>query len=135
MTEHLDFSKKSAYIIFGCAVVALFAVQMLLFHLIALLGVRFFKLFLIITFVANSIAFYFVQTYNVILDRAMMGNAFNTRYSEASAYFDPKIFLYILLLGILPSLIIYKLRVKPSNELLTPYGGVCRVANKKLGRT
>ncbi len=116
VTEHLEFSKSSAYITFACAIIALIGVQMLLFHLMALLGVRFFKLFLIITFIANSIAFYFVETYSVILDRAMMGNVFNTRYSEASAYFDPKIFLYILLLGILPSLIIYKLRFKLSKR-------------------
>ncbi len=125
VTEHLELSKSSAYITFGCAVIALFAVQMLLFHLMALLGVRFFKLFLMLTFFANSIAFYFVQTYNVILDRAMMGNTLGTRYSEASAYFDSKLLLYVLFLGILPSLIIYKIRIKPSKRqhlLLSGFG-------------
>ena len=115
--EHLELSKVSAYITFACVIIALFGVQVLLFHLIALFGVRFFKLFLMITFMANSIALYFVQTYNVILDRAMMGNAFNTRYSEASAYFDPKIFIYIIFLGILPSIIIYKIKIKPSKKI------------------
>ena len=32
----------------------------------------------------------------------MMGNAINTRYSEASSFFSPAFFLYILLLGVLP---------------------------------
>jgi len=116
ITEHLELSKSSSYITFGCAIVALLGVQMLLFHLIALLGVRFFKLFLMITFFSNSIALYFLQTYNIILDRAMMGNTLNTRYSEASAYFDPKILLFVLLLGVLPSIIIYKIRLKSSKK-------------------
>ena len=116
VTEHLELSKSSAYITLGCAVIALVGVQMLLFHLMALVGVRFFKLFLMLTFFSNSIAFYFVQTYNVILDRAMMGNTLGTRYSEASAYFDPKIFLYVLLLGVVPATIIYKIRIKPSKR-------------------
>jgi len=111
--DHLDFSNNSAYITLLCAIVALFGLNALLFYLFAAISVGFFKAFLIVSSLGNAIAFYFVQTYNVILDRSMMGNVFNTRYSEASAYYDPKIFLYIFLLGILPAYLVYKIKLRP----------------------
>ncbi|MBR5217529.1 MAG: DUF1705 domain-containing protein, partial [Oscillospiraceae bacterium] len=35
-------------------------------------------------FVGNGVTLYFINSYNVIIDRSMMGNVFNTRFSEAS---------------------------------------------------
>ena len=72
----------------------------------------------IIFLIANSIAVYFINQYNVILDKTMMGNVFNTNFSESSELFNPKILLYILLLGILPSLLIAKIKIERSISVL-----------------
>lgn len=121
--SHLDFENSSAYITLFCALIALVGVNAFLFSLFAAVTPKFFKFFLIVSALGNSIAFYFVQTYNVILDRSMMGNVFNTRYSEASAYYDPKIFVYLVLFGIVPALVIYKIKIKQTKRRWLLAGG------------
>jgi len=115
--NHLDIHTGSGFLTFLSVVVMIISITTFLFYLIALISKTILKIFLAISFIINSIAIYFVLTYNVVLDRSMIGNIFDTRYSEASAYFDPTIFLYILFLGILPSYILYKLKIKPTKRL------------------
>ena len=55
-----------------------------------------------VSFIANAITLYFINTYDVLITDAMMGNVFNTRYSEASGFFSWIALLYILFLGVLP---------------------------------
>ncbi len=66
----------------------------------------------IIFLFTNTCAFYFISEYNVILDKNMMSNVFNTKFSEASELYNPKILLYILLMAILPSIIIAKTTIE-----------------------
>ena len=56
--------------------------------------------------VLDSLCLYFINTYDVLIDASMMGNVYNTRYSEASAYFSTAAVLYVLLLGIIPAIYI-----------------------------
>lgn len=62
------------------------------------------KWILSLSFILNAITLYFINTYDVLITDAMMGNVFNTRYSEASGYFSLAAVLYTLLLGIVPCL-------------------------------
>ena len=50
---------------------------------------------------------YFINTYEVVIDDAMMGNVFNTRFSEASGFFSSGAVIYLLFLGILPSVYLF----------------------------
>jgi len=122
--DHLNFQNASAYLIFASIIVALLGVNLFLFFLMAALSSKLLKGFLILSALFNAVALYFIQTYNVILGRAMMGNVFNTRYSEASAYYDPKLLAYLLLLGVIPALIIYKTELKPAKRLRLALLGV-----------
>ena len=54
--------------------------------------------------VINATAVYFVFTYSVMIDATTIENVFNTRYSEASAFFSWSLWLFILLAGVLPAL-------------------------------
>lgn len=65
----------------------------------------------------NALACYFVTKYNVILDKTMMSNVFNTNFSEAGELFHPQILLYLLLLGALPSLIIARIKICKTSAL------------------
>ena len=55
-----------------------------------------------LSFIADAITLYFINTYDVLITDAMMGNFFNTRYSEASGFFSWMAVLYVVLLGLLP---------------------------------
>ncbi|BFM45619.1 phosphoethanolamine--lipid A transferase EptA [Flavobacterium sp. CFS9] len=59
----------------------------------------------------SSIAVYFVNTYSVIIDESMIGNILNTNYEESSSFFSFKVILYVVFLGIIPSIYIAKAKI------------------------
>lgn len=65
-----------------------------------------------ILFVLNATALYFMLTYQVVFDKTMVANIFNTRTVESNQYFHPKLLLYIAFLGVLPVWLLLKLRIK-----------------------
>ncbi len=112
-----DIYTLSGIQIFLSALTALFVVTFVIFSFVSFFGKKVFKTFLILVFISNSIALYFVLAYNVVLDKSMMGNVFNTRYEEASSYFNINIFIYILIFGVIPSLYVYKVDLLRSKAL------------------
>ena len=77
---------------------------------------------LIVIVFASSIASYFMDSYNVVIDTSMIENIFSTNLSESLDLFSLKLVIYIILLGILPSLFIYKLNISHGSlkkELIT----------------
>lgn len=52
----------------------------------------------------NATAVYFIITYHVMIDATTIENVFNTRYSEASAFFNGSLWLFLLGVGVLPAL-------------------------------
>ncbi len=62
------------------------------------------RILLAILSLINATALYFIITYNVIIDATTIENVFNTRYSEASAFFCPTLALFIVVVGLLPAL-------------------------------
>ena len=69
------------------------------------------KFLMVLTFLISSVAVYFVNTYSVIIDESMIGNILNTNYSESSSFFSFKLILYVVFLGILPSIYIIKAKL------------------------
>lgn len=65
------------------------------------------KVILVMTFIGNAVTLYFINTYEVLVTDQMMGNVFNTQFSEASGFFSFAFILYILLLGVPPCLYIF----------------------------
>jgi lipid A ethanolaminephosphotransferase len=60
---------------------------------------------------------YFIVTYNVVLDKTMMGNVFGTNRQEAFDLFHPKLVAYLLLLGGLPGWLVLKTSIVDSSRL------------------
>ena len=79
----------------------------LIFFLSRLVG----KILLVLFFIINAVTVYFINTYSVIIDESMIGNVLNTNYSESSSFFSIKLVLYVVLLGILPSVFIVKAKI------------------------
>ncbi len=64
-----------------------------------------------LSLIGDAIALYFINTYDVLITDSMMGNVFNTRYSEASGFFSWIAVLYIIFLGILPCVFVVSRKV------------------------
>ncbi len=81
--------------------------------LLALVSSKYtFKPFLILTLLVSSIASYFMNNYNVVIDHTMIQNIFATNLKEAAELFSFKLILYFLFLGLLPSLWVCRVEVR-----------------------
>jgi lipid A ethanolaminephosphotransferase len=68
-------------------------------------------------FAGNAVALYFMDTYGVVLDRSMMGNVFATNTREVASLLHPRMLLYIAMLGVVPSVLVYWPRLRPVSWL------------------
>lgn len=87
------------------------AANFFVFYLVLWLGRKVGKVLSGLLFIGNSIALYFINTYDVIIDDSMMGNVFNTNTAEATSYWSSTALLYILLAGVLPAVVIMLARL------------------------
>ena len=70
---------------------------------------------LVVLFVVAAASAYFMDTYNVIIDRDMLANVMATDSAETGDLLTPKLFLYLGLLGLLPSLLLWRIRIRPAS--------------------
>ena len=87
------------------------AIDYFLYYLLLWLGRGVGRFLVAFTLIGDSICLYFINTYDVIIDDAMMGNVFNTQFSEASGFFSLAAVLYVLLLGLLPSAFVFARKI------------------------
>lgn len=100
----------------GVSIIVSLVIAMLVANAFALFLIFFFsrlvgKILLVLFFIINAVAVYFINTYSVIIDESMIGNILNTNYSESSSFFSIKLVLYVVFLGILPSIFIIKAKI------------------------
>lgn len=100
----------------GVSIIVSLVIAMLVANAFVLFLIFFFsrlvgKILLVLFFIINAVAVYFINTYSVIIDESMIGNVLNTNYSESSSFFSIKLVLYVVLLGILPSIFIIKAKI------------------------
>ncbi len=87
--------------------------------LLSLLCYRFsIKLILILVLLLSSMAAYFMDSYNIIIDNDMIDNVLKTDLHESLDLLSLKQLLYFLLLGVLPSFFIYKLTLSKQTLLV-----------------
>lgn len=70
------------------------------------------KPLLIITLMTSSFTSYFMNTYHVIIDDSMIRNSLQTNINESSDLLSLKMLVYVFLLGILPSILVYKAKIE-----------------------
>lgn len=113
--KNIDYSGFSGIITIVSLVILMLIANFFTFYLIFFLSRKVGKFLLIIFFILNAIAVYFINTYGIIVDESMIGNVLNTNYEESSSFFSFKMVLYVLLLGIIPSIYIFKSKIiKPT---------------------
>lgn len=69
------------------------------------------KPLLIVMFMLSAVTAYFMDTYRTVIDAAMINNLFATHTEEVLDLVSLKYFLYVGLLGVLPSFVLLKLGV------------------------
>lgn len=77
-----------------------------------------FKIVLIPLILTSSLAFYASIKYNVIFDYSMMENIFETNSGEATSYLNLSSILYFIGFGLIPALLIFKVKITYSDSLL-----------------
>ena len=109
--ENTERGANGTFILVGLAVLML-ALNFFFYYLV-LFACRFVgKCILAFMFVADAASLYFINSYEVLITDKMMGNVFNTQFSEASGYFSLSAVLYVLFLGILPAVYVFVQKVE-----------------------
>lgn len=90
----------------GLAVLML-ALNHFFYYLVLYTGRFVGRCILAFTFVADAISLYFINSYEVLITDSMMGNVFNTQFSEASGFFSFAAVSYVLFLGVVPCIFIF----------------------------
>lgn len=99
-------------VIITCSIaILIFAIHTLLIYLLIYFCRSVGKVIIAISLLFNALALYFINSYEVLITSEMMGNVFNTRYSEASGYFSLSGVLYFVLLGIIPCICLFKAKI------------------------
>ncbi len=73
------------------------------------------KPFLILVFMVSSFVAYFMDTYNIVVDSEMIRNTLQTNIDESLDLFSMKLVLYVFFLGLVPSFLVYKSKIKYEN--------------------
>lgn len=119
LASNLDLYSISGILIAASVVVVVFVINLLFISILSIIAPITIKPLFIITALINSVALYYLVSYQVILDKTMMGNIFNTRSSESLELLTPTLFIYIFSLFVIPSILILKVKVHPLNRLNT----------------
>ena len=105
LPEHLLFVASVAVIML-CANIAVFS---LLCHRFSV------KPVLIAMLLLSASSAYFMDTYNVIIDDAMIDNVLKTDANEAADLLSTSQVMYFVLFGLLPALWVWKIRIRPQS--------------------
>ncbi len=110
--NNLNYNTLSGFLLLCSLFTLTLVLNALIFYILVFLSSRIGKITIILLTNLSALAVYFVNTYNVIIDKTMMGNVFNTNFDEASSFWSFKLIFYIIFLGILPSFWIAKTKIK-----------------------
>lgn len=102
------FSGHAAFIVSLVVLVTAFLVMLLSFFRFKYL----FKPVVIVILISAAFASYFMTAYGVVLDKGMIQNTLETDIGEAFELLNARLLLYLLLLGALPSFVVYKLKIQ-----------------------
>lgn len=112
VVKNTDVWSASGLGILVSTIVIIFLFSFSVFSLLMLISPKVLKTFFVIITVINAIAIHFMMTYQVVLDRTMMGNIFNTRFSESMELLSLGLVFSIVILGFIPAWFLIQIRVK-----------------------
>ena len=114
---NLDLASLAGDLTLATLLVVLLSETVILFTLLALISDRLLKSICMLIALGNATALYFVLTYHIVLDETMMGNVLNTDFAESSEYLHPSLIVYVLVLGVVPSWLLARIRIRRTPRL------------------
>lgn len=113
--NHFDSLSGNGLLLIPAMLVIAVALNALLFGTLLYISPYVGKTLIVLCFVLNALATYFVLSYGVIIDESMIGNVLNTNTQEAGSFFSYALLLYLFVVGILPSIYVIRTEyTKPS---------------------
>ena len=110
--NNLDYLSLNGVLTLSTLFVLVVFISALALSIIASVAQRLVKPISMLIVCGNAVALYFAQTYQVVLDRTIMGNVFNTNLQEATEFFHPKLIVYLLVYAVLPCLLLSRLHIR-----------------------
>jgi len=111
VTDNLDYKSLDGVLTLTSLVVIILVLNALIFYIILFIAPFIGRVLLVLFVNTNAIAVYFIFTYGVIIDKTMIGNVLNTNYEESSSFLSFGLILYLILLGVIPSILIFKIKI------------------------
>lgn len=111
MFSNVDYTSLNGIILVTSLIVSALVANAFAFYIFLSLFRIFGKIILAISFIINSAAIYFINTYSIILDESMIGNVLNTKYEESASFLSIKLFIYLTTLGIIPAICIARIKI------------------------
>lgn len=93
-------------------IILMFTLNFFIYYLILFLGRIIGKCIISLIMIGNAACLYFIDTYNVLIDRDMMGNFYNTQMTEANSFISWAMIIYLLVFGILPGVLLFIKKVE-----------------------
>lgn len=84
-------------------VVVMLVLNFMICYLLIFLLRYFGRVLIALCHILSAASVYFVFKYHTMITEPMIGNVFNTRYSEASGFMTWSLYIYILIFGVLPA--------------------------------
>lgn len=109
--DSVDYKSFNSIVLIISLIIAMLLVNAFVFYLILSLSRVVGKSLLVLFFMLSAAAVYFINTYNIIIDESLIGNVFNTNYEETVILFSFRLILYVILLGVIPSIYIIKAKI------------------------
>lgn len=119
IASKLDVLTLSGFSILATVFIIVFIVNLLAVTLITVTIPKLLKPLLVILSLLNAAALYHMVTYQVILDKTMIGNILNTRGSEAVELFSFTLVIYLFFIGVVPSWLACKVSIKEHKKVKT----------------
>ena len=109
--NNIDIKSLNGIILLISLTILVIFLNALIFYILLFL-LRFVgKWLFVVIFNINAVAVYFINTYGVIIDKTMIGNILNTNFEESSSFLSFSLIVYLILLGVIPSILIFKIKV------------------------
>ncbi len=80
-----------------------------------LTGPKYYKLAYAVIFILSALCFYYIDQYNIVIDRDMIRNVMETNPSEARDLISLRLFLYLGILALIPLLFVIRTRIHYMN--------------------
>ena len=104
VVSKLDISEGINVFFLLSLVVFVLIFNSIVFYIVLFLLRKIGKWLLIFLFNISAIAVYFINTYGIVINKAMISNVLNSKLQEVNGFWSISLFVYIILFGILPSL-------------------------------